>query len=314
LKNDPAAAYPTWKFDNPASPLGWVMKPAFTPWHGHDPRPTIEGSRRLTQSAKERKVLEYSNLSTSENQLSLSYFRDLEIDSFDMISVDIFDTLLLRDHTVQRLRFREVAKALSGSLQALGWQGGVSILFDVRRRVHDSAYRAVALERPDGDATLSRMAEIQALLLGLDKSTISLFIAAELEIERLRLTANKFLCPFLKDLRRQGKRVIAISDTYLSVQNLEDLIRDLVHDSPVQKIYSSSDLGLTKHSGRVFERVATLENVPLGRIVHCGDNEHSDVRMARAAGCQAILLPRPAWMRLSRKLFAALTLFGREIG
>lgn len=246
--------------------------------------------------------------------MALSYLANLSLGSFDLISVDIFDTILLRDHSVQRLRSLEIARVLSEKLQAAGYRVDVNILLDLRRRVHDLAYRAVALERPDGDATLTRMSELQALLLGLDRSTVPLFIAAELEIERRRLSSNRLLCQYLTKLREQGKRVIAISDTFLSMRNVADLIRDLVPRSPIQKIYTSGDLGMTKQSGRAFYQVASLEGVPLGKIVHCGDHPHSDVAMARAAGCQAVLLRRPAWVRMSRKISAALTLFNRDIG
>ena len=92
------------------------------------------------------------------------------------------------------------------------------ILFRTRCEVHRLAYRAVAFERPNGDATLEGMARIQASLLGLEASLIPLFIEFELEIERKRLVSNKSLCEFLRSLRDRGKRVIAISDTYLSVQ------------------------------------------------------------------------------------------------
>ncbi len=198
----------------------------------------------------------------SETVLALNYLAklsNLASDSFDLISVDIFDTLLLRDHSVQRLRFLETARIVSGKLQAAGRQMDVSDLLDVRRRVQGLAYRAVALERPDGDTTLTRICELQALLLGLDKSTVSLFVAAELEVERRRLSRNGPLCAYLASLRKRGKRVIAISDTFLSRQNIEDLIRDLVPGSPIQTIYTSSDLGLTKQSGRIFQHVASLE-------------------------------------------------------
>lgn len=240
--------------------------------------------------------------------MSSARLESIPEDSFDLVSVDVFDTLLLRDHTVQRWRFLALARELSRRLPKTAGSPDVRTLFTLRRLVHDLTYRAVALDRPQGDVQLSRMAEIQATLLALDKSAVALFMDAEKELECRHLTGNRHLCQALHRLRRQGKRTIAVSDTYLSERDLWTLIHNLIPNPPIQQIYSSSDLGLTKHSGQVFERVAMLEGVPAGRIIHCGDDVHSDINMARAAGWQAMHVRRPAWMRLSRKLFAMFAL------
>jgi predicted HAD superfamily hydrolase len=235
------------------------------------------------------------------------------IETFDIISTDVFDTVLLRDASVQLVRFMEYAQLLSHKLSARDCLVAPDILFRIRCEVHKLAYRTVAFERPGGDATLAGMAGIQASLLGVDASLIPLFIEAELKVERKRLVSNKSLCGFLRSLRDQGKRIIAISDTYLSVQDVSFLIESLIDDSPIEKVYTSSELGLTKHAGSIFTQVAGLESVPSHRIVHCGDNRHSDFVMARAAGYQAVLLPRPAWVQMLRKLSAVTALFNPEI-
>jgi predicted HAD superfamily hydrolase len=187
------------------------------------------------------------------------------------------------------------------------------ILFCTRCEVHRLAYRTVALERSNGDATLASMAKIQVSLLGLEASLVPLFIQFQLKIERKRLVSNKPLCEFLRSLRDRGKRVIAISDTYLSVQNLRFFIQTLIDDSPFEKIYTSSEVGLSKHSDSIFGHVADLENLATHRIVHCGDNRHSDLVMALAAGYQSVLLPRSSWVQMSRKLRAAVALANPQI-
>jgi len=236
--------------------------------------------------------------------LSLAQFSSIDPKSFDLISVDLFDTLLLRDYSVQRSRFLEVAKTLSKTLQASGCQFSSGTLLGLRRRIHQVAYQAVSVEGLNGDAALARMIETQLALLGLDRSAASLFLAAELEVETRRLKPNLPLVRLLSALRESGKRVIAISDTYFSKENLELLVGRTVGNSPIERIYASCDLGLTKHSGLVFSEVAKLEKVTLPRLLHCGDDAHADLAMPRAAGCQAVLLPRPAWVLFLRHLSA----------
>ena len=61
----------------------------------------------------------------------------------------------------------------------------------------------------------------------------------------------------------------------------------------IAAVYSSADLGLTKHRGGVFAAVAE-------RILHIGDNYQVDVRMAQHAGWHAVHLPRHRWGQVKK--------------
>jgi FMN phosphatase YigB (HAD superfamily) len=236
--------------------------------------------------------------------MSLARLRSVAQESFDVLSLDVFDTLLLRDASSQRERFAEVAVVLAGLLRERACEVDARTLFALRRRTHALAYEAVSLERPDGDATLARMSEIQASLLGLDPSIMELFIAAELDIESRHLTPNHKLIRLVEELRRDGKRVIAVSDMYLSAVEIGQLMTRVTGGIPVQRIYTSCEFGVTKRSSRLFAAVAAAEAVPPERLLHYGDDECADWTMARAARCQAFLFRRPNWMLAARKLAA----------
>ncbi len=234
--------------------------------------------------------------------MSLAQLRSIDPGSFDLVSVDVFDTILLRHQGTEQGRFREVASVLADSLQAHGYAVDAATLLGVRRRVHRLSYRAVSMERPEGDASLARMIGTQIALLGLDSAAAPLFVAAELDVERRRLSPNRPLLHLLGALRDAGKAVIAVSDMYLSSSNLDYLLARIVGRSPIQRIYVSSDFGKTKRSGALFPHVWALENIPPARIVHCGDDEQADFVMARAAGCRAVLLRRSPWAKAMRQI------------
>ena len=236
--------------------------------------------------------------------MSLKALLTADQSTFDLVSVDLFDTLMLRDHSIQLGRFNEVARCVSKKLTLAGYTVETKLLRDLRRRVHEAAYQAVAFERPAGDVTFDAMVAIQLTQLGLPQTLGRLFNEAEREVEARHLLPNKQLASVLTTLRRSGKRVVAISDMYIGKNDLLPLLHQVMVHSPVEEIYVSCDLGVTKQSGQLFARVATLEQVPLARILHCGDNEHSDVVMPHAAGCQAVLLRRPGWMHLRRGISA----------
>src|SRR5438477_12512851 len=94
--------------------------------------------------------------------LPLAALYALDRKTFDLVSVDVFDTTLLRDNEGQRRRFAEVAAELSRRLAREGRGFDVGLLFKLRQAVHGLAYQAVRIERPEGDATLARMHEIQS--------------------------------------------------------------------------------------------------------------------------------------------------------
>ncbi len=239
-----------------------------------------------------------------EIRLSLGQLRAIDHRTFDLVSVDMFDTLLLRDYSTQRGRFQDVARHLAGELGRRGYSVDAATLLKLRCLVHDLAYRAVMMERPAGDATLAHMIDIQLAMLGLDQSLAGVFVEAELAVEAARLVPNNKLLGLLRSFRAAGKRLVVVSDMYFSRENLDALLRTLLHDHPIDRIYVSADIGLTKHSGRLLSRIAELEHVAPNRILHCGDHPHADVAMSRAAGCQAVLLRRPTWVHALRRLSA----------
>jgi predicted HAD superfamily hydrolase len=145
------------------------------------------------------------------------------------------------------------------------------------------------------------MHALQARMLGLPDDCQPLLRQAELMVECKRLRANRHLLAVLRRFAAAGKRVVATSDTYYSGGDLEWLLGRIVGPSSIVRLYSSSDVGLTKHAGGLFAEMAARERVATTRILHCGDDLHADVRMARAAGCQIIHLPRPTAVRLVRK-------------
>jgi FMN phosphatase YigB (HAD superfamily) len=236
--------------------------------------------------------------------LSLSRLSVLDENTFDMVSVDVFDTTLLRNNKGQRRRFAEVAIALSQKLSREGHTFDVGLLFELRLAIHGLAYQAVAIERPDGDAMLEQMQKIQSVLLGINPSCIMHMQEAEIEVERRSLGVNRQLINWLIAMRAAGKRVIAISDTYLPADTVNALIFEKTGGTTIERAYVSSDLGLTKRTGRLFANVAAIEGIPLARMLHCGDHPSSDVAMPRAAGMQAVILPVPGVKRVIRKLLS----------
>ena len=100
--------------------------------------------------------------------------------------------------------------------------------------------------------------------------------------------------------RAAGMRVIAVSDSWYSAQELQELLaRHQVEG--IERVYSSSDLGASKFTGRLFARVFQEERIEPHALLHLGDSRLADDYSARAAGAAALRVPRsrPSTPRLS---------------
>lgn len=222
---------------------------------------------------------------------------------YALLSTDLFDTVLLRDHTSETERF-----AIACRRTAPRWGVDPDALTRLRWSCHDNAYRAVAMERPEGDATLSAICRTVATSFGLDEDAARILRHIEVEVDVEHLRPNRPLLALLNRAADQGTRIVAVSDTYYDEADLRRILHAVVGVHPIAAVYSSADIGLTKHSGHLFDEVTKRENVSADQILHMGDHSHSDVDMARGAACAAVHLPRARRHRAAKVAGALLAL------
>lgn len=215
--------------------------------------------------------------------------RELDDPATRVLSLDVFDTVLWRDSATETERLQTAARRAATRLGA-----DAAALTALRWLSHDNAYRAVAMDRPHGDARFDAICAATVGPLGLDDGAVETLRATELETDAEHLGAATALLAIVDSARAAGIRVIAVSDIYYSAADIELLCDRVLGLQPFDRIYTSSDLGLTKHHGGIFAEVARREDVAGSEIVHAGDSYRSDVERARAAGWRAVHLPRGA--------------------
>lgn len=112
----------------------------------------------------------------------------------------------------------------------------------------------------------------------------------EIEMEKKLLRNNLFLQPVLDYCRKTGKKIILISDMYLSVFFIKELLKK--YQIPYDELYVSSDIGVQKITGDLFQHVLKNENISGKELIHIGDSVRGDFLGARRAGINSILIPR----------------------
>ena len=191
------------------------------------------------------------------------------------ISFDIFDTLLERPVIHPTDVFYLIEKHLSDK----------SIPF-VKIRNIESACRREIGRQPSLDDIYQYIKKKN----NYDDNLIDIIKKCELECEyKLLKKRNKIfeLYLYAKSLR---KRVICISDMYLSSHFLNSI---LVKEGycEIEKVFVSNEYNSTKHSGELFKQVLNELNVRTDAVLHIGDNYTSDYFMPTQIGITSFHIP-----------------------
>lgn len=225
----------------------------------------------------------------------------------DLISTDVFDTLLLRTIRSERSRILKAERRFASLLAQRGWHLSADLLVDTRLQAQQLAFRALVVGNVAHEVRLVDIIRRQLMVLGLPVALVSERLQIELEVEKGSLAANKALGHILRVHRRSGRRIVAVSDTTLPSEGVRELIQHFHGDDIVDHIYCSADHGLTKRDGTLFPFVAEAENVPVNRILHIGDDPLADMRVPSTKGLKVYHTPRNASLRYLRSANGALS-------
>lgn len=208
----------------------------------------------------------------------------------DVLSVDCFDTLLLRGVESEEDRIRRLGFRIAASLEPIGIRVYPQAVASTRLAAARAEYRAAA--REDREARHDTILRLQCLALGLDPSFMAPLVEAEIEQETCDLRPNLPLAKLLHEVRRRGTRVIVVSDMYLPATAILRLLENAGVAGDVDRVYSSSDHGATKRAGGLFDVVVKAEGVRADRMLHAGDCRLGDLEAPRRRGIAAVRLPR----------------------
>ncbi len=223
------------------------------------------------------------------------------LDRFDVISFDVFDTLLERRVEPPELVKEQSAAFLSKYLQSLG----VPLKPDdilARRKAIETRLRRRAVEQGfDAECRFIELAEelvddctATTASAQLKKQIVDTFVRQELQFEHQVLAPRPEMAGLFSELLRKNKRVILSSDMYLSAEQIRSLLSANglpVRDTP---LYVSGELKVCKGTGRLFRHWIESERVDPQRAVHIGDNAECDFAAALSVGLNAIHFVDPA--------------------
>jgi len=113
----------------------------------------------------------------------------------------------------------------------------------------------------------------------------------ELSLEYNLIKARPLLKEIYDYAKQQQKKVIIISDMYLSKNFLTDVLKKCGYDN-FDKLFVSSEYKKTKNSGSLFKQAIMELNISTNDILHIGDNINCDIKSASKLGIDVFYVPK----------------------
>lgn len=223
--------------------------------------------------------------------------------STELVSVDIFDTLLLREAISEPQRFYIIGKLFMKALsnQRINILISAEELLQYRIDAGKIVYRHMPPVNGVREAKYEDIAILFLKLAGIPQNHFNLLKQVELAYEASVLLPNETLIKILYQAQKKGKKIVCLSDMYFSSADLTYLIQQRIPDFFFNEVISSADMGVAKHSGHIYKYLLNKENIDPTRVIHCGDNKYSDVIQARRSAIQAVCVRRPKIWRMVTK-------------
>lgn len=189
---------------------------------------------------------------------------------YDVISFDVFDTLILRPFSSPRVLFSIMEERL-----------GIYKFAKMRVDSEDEVrLRRLKLDGHD-NTTLDEIYQMLAKKTNLNASEAA---KLEYDLELEYCYANPYFKEVVSKCREANKVIVLCTDMYLSRQQIQGLLQKAGY-SEFDGIYVSSELNRSKKRGDVF--AILKQDFPTRRIIHVGDDETADVAHAEQSGVSA---------------------------
>ncbi|MBO7672907.1 hypothetical protein J6S88_05810 [bacterium] len=205
----------------------------------------------------------------------------------ELYSFDIFDTLVTRRTATPTGIFAIMQNALKNENFSFLFKQN---FYKIRIGSEDLARQRNRLLKESLEVTLDDIYDIIQINENLSNDDIKFLKSLEIETETQNIVLLRDNFAILKSLYDKGKRVILISDMYLTTEQIHYIIDDLDPIFKNLQIYVSCEYGVSKHSGELYKVVKEKENFAGKNWIHYGDNQFSDIRNAKMIGINAQFL------------------------
>ncbi len=196
------------------------------------------------------------------------------LSNYDVISFDVFGTLILRPFSSPRVLFSIMEERL-----------GIYKFAKIRVDSEDEIRDRKLSELGHDNVTLKEIYELISKKTCLDaESTAKL----EYELELAYCIANPYFQNLVSLCKQANKTLIICTDMYLSQAQIKGLLYTVGYPE-FDEVIVSSEWNKSKKKGDLFEQLK--EAYPGKRIIHIGDDQRADIENANQYGIDSYYYP-----------------------
>lgn len=232
--------------------------------------PKITDGEQIGKKIQQKKVklpyLEGAESECFKRPDAIHFARDLL--KYDVISFDIFDTLILRPFAKPTDLF-----------MIIGYKLKIIDFARIRMDAERDARAEAKILNGNYEITIYDIYKKVSKITGIG---VQIGVDAEFETEIEFCFANPYMMRVFKILKEQNKKIIITSDMYLPHDMMERLLLSCGYIG-YEKLYVSCDYLCNKRSGGLYKNIIyDIGNEK--KFVHIGDNYESDIESARQNG------------------------------
>lgn len=202
----------------------------------------------------------------------------IKIKNYEIISFDIFDTLVKRDVLMPKDIFDLVEKEYN--------------------KTHENKiknFRKIRVQAEQLARQQSTQEEIEFediyKCINLASTVKDELKQLEIQIELKYCVPNYLLRPIFNRLIKEGKKIVLVSDMYLPQVVVEQILHKCGYTGYF-RLYLSSTVKLQKAKGHLYDYVVKDLNVAANKIVHIGDGRITDYVKPLLHGLKVVHVPR----------------------
>lgn len=209
-----------------------------------------------------------------------------------MISFDVFDTLITRNVATPEGVFAIMQEKIYHEDTFADLDIYVKNNFYEIRVNSENLARHIFARDGIQEITISQIYEIMALNCGFSKDVLFDLLALEKKIEVENVIGITPNIELLKRYVANGERVILITDMYLDIDTIKQMLLEVDNIFINIPVYLSSQYKKSKWGKLLFPIIKEAENIiSYSEWTHYGDNVLSDIQNASSFGINAIHLP-----------------------
>lgn len=203
-----------------------------------------------------------------------------------IISFDIFDTLIKRPF----YEASDMFYFLNYKFQEVFNTSGFLDFSNIRKESEALCRDKFWKKNKQYEITLDDIYDFISEHYKLSRTKLEKVEKAEIELEIKFCKKREIGYELLSLAEDLNKKIVYTSDMYLDKNTIEKILKN--NGYPKKEIYLSSEVFLTKSSGKLYNYLLKKEKVKAKEVFHIGDNYESDYKIPLENGLSAFHLPK----------------------